>query len=80
MTSDPLDTESLPPDLVSETVLQNIGPYKILEILGEGAMGTVYLAERTKPMHQRVALKIISWVWTPSRSWPASRWSAKPWP
>ena len=59
MNNDPLDTESLPPDLVREAVLQNIGPYKVLETLGEGAMGTVYLAERTKPMHQRVALKII---------------------
>ena len=59
MSNDPSDTESLPPDLVREAVLQKIGPYKILETLGEGAMGTVYLAERTKPMHQQVALKII---------------------
>ena len=36
-----------------------IGPYKILETLGEGGMGMVYLAERTKPIHRRVALKII---------------------
>ena len=30
MTSDPLDTESVPPDLVREAVLQSIGPYKLL--------------------------------------------------
>ncbi len=36
-----------------------IGPYKILEPLGEGGMGEVYLAEQTKPVRRRVALKII---------------------
>jgi len=37
----------------------HIGPYRILGPLGEGGMGTVYLAEQTKPLHRRVALKII---------------------
>ena len=36
-----------------------IGPYKILELLGEGGMGDVYLAEQEKPIHRRVALKVI---------------------
>src|SRR5262245_60576467 len=38
---------------------QSIGPYKLLSILGEGGMGTVYLAEQTQPVRRRVALKII---------------------
>ncbi len=38
---------------------ERIGPYRILDEIGEGAMGSVYLAERDKPIHQRVALKVI---------------------
>ncbi|MBI5851555.1 MAG: SUMF1/EgtB/PvdO family nonheme iron enzyme [Planctomycetes bacterium] len=36
-----------------------IGPYKILDLLGEGGMGTVYLAEQREPVRRRVALKVI---------------------
>ena len=38
---------------------REIGPYKLLDILGEGGMGTVWLAEQTTPVNRRVALKII---------------------
>jgi WD40 repeat protein/serine/threonine protein kinase len=36
-----------------------IGPYKLLEQIGEGGMGVVYLAEQSAPIKRRVALKII---------------------
>src|SRR5687768_13977742 len=35
------------------------GPYKLLERLGEGGMGVVYMAEQEKPVRRRVALKIV---------------------
>ncbi len=36
-----------------------VGPYKLLQFLGEGGMGTVFLAEQTEPVRRMVALKII---------------------
>jgi serine/threonine protein kinase len=36
-----------------------IGPYKLLEQIGEGGMGLVYVAEQQHPIRRRVALKII---------------------
>lgn len=36
-----------------------IGPYKLLEQIGEGGMGSVYMAEQSEPVERRVALKII---------------------
>jgi WD40 repeat protein/serine/threonine protein kinase len=37
----------------------SIGPYKLLQLLGEGGMGAVFLAEQKQPVERRVALKII---------------------
>lgn len=36
-----------------------IGPYKLLEPIGEGGMGLVYLAQQSEPVRRKVALKII---------------------
>src|SRR3954447_12862010 len=48
------------PDLPREypgTVL--VGRYKLLEEIGEGGMGTVWVAEQTQPVRRKVALKLI---------------------
>ncbi len=36
-----------------------IGPYRILELLGQGGMGAVYLAEQAEPIRRQVAIKLI---------------------
>ncbi len=42
-----------------EGVGTRVGPYKLLQQIGEGGFGIVYMAEQEKPVHRRVALKII---------------------
>ena len=36
-----------------------VGPYKLLQQIGEGGFGVVYMAEQTEPVRRKVALKII---------------------
>src|SRR3954470_18135885 len=50
-------TMDLPP--ISEQLGTFIGPYKLLQQIGEGGMGTVYMAEQTQPVRRKVALKVI---------------------
>jgi eukaryotic-like serine/threonine-protein kinase len=38
---------------------EQIGPYKLLQKIGEGGMGVVYMAEQSVPVRRKVALKII---------------------
>ena len=43
----------------SEAAGSAIGAYRLLEQIGEGGMGVVFMAEQTKPVRRKVALKII---------------------
>src|SRR6266851_4180850 len=38
---------------------KTIGPYRLIQVLGVGGMGQVWLAEQTSPVRRRVALKLI---------------------
>jgi serine/threonine protein kinase/tetratricopeptide (TPR) repeat protein len=51
-----LDMAASPKD---EAVGQIIGRYKLLEKLGEGGCGAVYVAQQNEPVRRRVALKVI---------------------
>jgi serine/threonine protein kinase len=44
---------------VGEGFQQQIGAYKLLEKIGEGGFGVIYMAEQAAPVRRRVALKII---------------------
>ena len=44
---------------ITEDVGTRIGPYKLLELIGEGGFGDVYMAEQQEPVRRKVALKII---------------------
>ncbi len=45
--------------LRSERPGTHIGPYKLLQLIGEGGFGSVFMAEQEKPVARKVALKII---------------------
>ena len=47
------------PQSLPEKPGMQIGPYKLLQQIGEGGMGVVYMAEQKQPVKRRVALKII---------------------
>jgi eukaryotic-like serine/threonine-protein kinase len=44
---------------ISERTGTMIGPYKLLEQIGEGGFGVVYMAEQAQPVRRKVALKIL---------------------
>jgi len=55
------------------------GRYTLVEVIGEGGMGSVYLASQTDPVKRQVALKLIKRGWTRRRCWRGSTPSVRPW-
>jgi serine/threonine protein kinase len=51
--------EAIVSPLLTEKPGDKIGPYKLLQQIGEGGCGVVYMAEQEEPIRRRVALKVI---------------------
>ncbi len=47
------------PPRAADLVGSRLGPYKLLQVIGEGGFGVVYMAEQERPIGRRVALKVI---------------------
>ena len=57
--SDSGQTAVRPLESQRESTSRHVGPFKLLEKLGEGGMGAVYVADQLEPIKRRVALKLI---------------------
>ena len=74
-------TQTVIGELLPERVGSVIGPYKLLQQIGEGGFGVVYMAEQEKPVRRGASRsRSSSRAWTRPRSSPASSRSGRPWP
>ncbi len=55
----PLSAAATIDTLLPEGTGRQVGPYKLLQLIGEGGFGSVFMAEQTEPVKRRVALKVI---------------------
>jgi eukaryotic-like serine/threonine-protein kinase len=53
------ETETVSPKTLTEKAGDRIDRYKLLQQIGEGGCGVVYMAEQEEPVRRRVALKVI---------------------
>ena len=55
--------EGLFPTILNSAIVERpgtvIGPYRLMEQIGEGGFGLVYVAEQQQPVRRKVALKVI---------------------
>jgi tetratricopeptide (TPR) repeat protein len=58
-TPDPAPEEKPKPAANVEGPGAVIGPYKLLQQIGEGGMGAVFMAEQTRPVQRKIAIKLI---------------------
>ena len=49
-------TDAGPP---AAEVGDRIGPYRLMELIGEGGFGLVFVAEQSEPVRRKVALKVL---------------------
>jgi serine/threonine protein kinase len=59
MQQPPGDFPAVNSNVIGEKAGDHIGRYKLIEQIGEGGYGVVFIAEQEEPVHRRVALKII---------------------
>jgi eukaryotic-like serine/threonine-protein kinase len=57
--STPAAIIATPEEAIAEGPGAWIGPYKLLQQIGEGGFGLVFLAEQLEPVRRKVALKIV---------------------
>jgi non-specific serine/threonine protein kinase/serine/threonine-protein kinase len=55
----PVDANTTKPQPESRDAIRTVGPYRLLQLVGQGGMGEVWLAEQTHPVRRQVALKVI---------------------
>jgi serine/threonine protein kinase/tetratricopeptide (TPR) repeat protein len=55
----PHQDQPVAPEVPVEAPGTRIGPYKLLQQIGQGGMGTVWMAEQQEPVRRKVALKVI---------------------
>ena len=62
-----MNDDKTPPEDLGTTEIESsgsdsdlqVGPYRLLQKIGEGGMGEVWLAQQDKPVRRRVAVKLI---------------------
>ncbi len=59
LASPPLGPSTATGEGVGEDPGTQVGPYKLLEPIGEGGFGVVFLAEQREPLRRTVALKVL---------------------
>jgi hypothetical protein len=68
------------PALVAGPPATRIGRYRLLEIIGEGGFGTVWMAEQQEPVRRKVACKVIKLGMDTRQVVAGLKPSARPWP
>ena len=56
---DPTERDATRTGASAGSAAESIGPYRLLQKVGEGGMGDVWLAEQSEPIRRRVAVKLI---------------------